>query len=142
MWLLYIYAYHVHYKVLLHNQGGYYNSLILQALDLPPEAINQSYKSLFHACYEYVKCITTHSHSNTINLFQRTHRCVLQEILSHQNWAQVGDGQLINKFIPFFITNGFTIADTNQNYQASLNDVTRLYQVKTLFTSQTALSLS
>ena len=29
------YAYLVHYTVLFHNQGGYYNSLILQALELP-----------------------------------------------------------------------------------------------------------
>ena len=30
------YAYLVHYTVLFHNQGGYYNSPILQALELPP----------------------------------------------------------------------------------------------------------
>ena len=32
MAMLYI----VHYTVLFHNKGGYYNSLILQALELPP----------------------------------------------------------------------------------------------------------
>ena len=35
------YVYLVHYTLyttLHHNQGGYYNSLILQALDLPPLA--------------------------------------------------------------------------------------------------------
>ena len=30
------YAYLVHYTMLFHNQGGYYNSLILQALELLP----------------------------------------------------------------------------------------------------------
>ena len=31
------YAYPVHYTVLFHNLGGYYNSLKLQALEIPPE---------------------------------------------------------------------------------------------------------
>ena len=31
-------VYLVHYTVLFHNHGGCYNSLILQALNLPPRA--------------------------------------------------------------------------------------------------------
>ena len=31
------YAYPVHYAVLFQNLGGYYNSLILQASEIPPE---------------------------------------------------------------------------------------------------------
>ena len=31
----------VHYTLLLQNQGGYYNSLILKALDLPPRECNK-----------------------------------------------------------------------------------------------------
>ena len=35
------YPYPEHYTVLLQNQGGYYNSLILKALDLPPLECNK-----------------------------------------------------------------------------------------------------
>ena len=34
-------AYPVHYTLLLQNQGGYYNSLILKALELPSRECNK-----------------------------------------------------------------------------------------------------
>ena len=79
------YAYVVHYTVLFHNQGCYYNSIILQALKLLPGASGLANTGWIDIPYQRTPELST---MNDVKMFV-TITCIFQCVLERPSYQLI-----------------------------------------------------